>query len=330
MSDSYYIFSPGELKRKDNTIEIIKVDGTKLDIPIERVKDLYIFSEMNFNTKLLGLMAQHGICVHMFNYYEHYIGSFIPKTSYVSGDLLVKQVIYYIDKSKRLAIAKEFVNAASFNIFRNLKYYDRRNKNLEEEINIIRTLRDTISTSKTITELMGIEGSIRKHYYSAWNTIINSDIEFDKRVKRPPDNIINSLISFLNSVLYAKALTEILKTQLNPCISYLHEPSDKRYSLILDVTEIFKPLIVDRLIFTFLNKKIIDDRDFVEEVGYLKIKENSVKKIMQHFEERMKTTIHHKQLNREVSYQYLIRLEAYKLIKHLYEEKPYEGFKIWW
>ena len=330
MGESYYIFSDGDIRRKDNTIQITKQNGEKSDIPIERINDLYIFSEMGFNTKMLGLLSQYGICVHLFNYYEFYIGSFIPKESNLSGDLVVHQVLHYAENDKRIRIAKEFINAASFNMYRNLRYYNQREKDLSSEMAEIESYRQSIERCKNVSELMGIEGNIRKAYYSAWNTIVNAEIDFDKRVKRPPDNIINTLISFLNSVLYTKSLAEVHKTQLNPCISYLHEPSDRRYSLILDITEVFKPLIVDRLIFSLLNKKIITEKDFDSNLNYLTIKEGAIKRIMQQFDERMKTTIKHKDLNREVSYQYLLRLEAYKLIKHIYDEKPYEGFKIWW
>lgn len=68
----------------------------------------------------------------------------------------------------------------------------------------------------------------------------------------PPDNMINSLISFVNSLIYAKTLSEVYHTQLNPTISYLHQPGARRFSLCLDLSEIFKPLIADRLIFHYL------------------------------------------------------------------------------
>lgn len=98
---------------------------------------------------------------------------------------------------------------------------------------------------------MGIEGNIRRHYYATWNVIIDQEIEFDKRVMHPPDNMINSLISFVNSLIYSKVLSEVYHTQLNPTISYLHEPGVRRFSLCLDVAEIFKPLIGDRLLFHY-------------------------------------------------------------------------------
>ena len=194
----------------------------------------------------------------------------------------------------------------------------------------IDSLRAGLVGVKSIQELMGIEGNIRKKYYAAWSVIINQEIEFDKRVMHPPDNMINSLISFVNSLVYTRTLSEIYHTQLNPTISYLHEPGVRRYSLCLDISEVFKPLIGDRLIFSLLNRKQITENSFTKELNYLHLKKEASKLIVSEFENRMKQTIMHKELGRQVSYQYLIRLEAYKLIKHLIGEKEYEGFRIWW
>lgn len=138
------------------------------------------------------------------------------------------------------------------------------------------------------------------------------------------------MISFVNFMIYAKILSEIYHTQLNPTISYLHEPGARRFSLCLDVSEVFKPLIGDRLIFSLLNRKQIMEDSFTKELNFLHLKKEVSALISRELEERLKKTIMHKELGRQVSYQYLIRLEAYKLIKHLIGEKEYDGFKIWW
>lgn len=330
VQQSYYIFSNGEIKRNDNTLQLIKEDGTKGDIPIERVYDIYVFSEMRFNTKLINFLAQKGVCVHFFNYYEYYSGTFYARESHVSGDLLIHQVKHYIDYEKRKYLACEFLKAGAQNIYRNLRYYNEREKELEDQMNQIEGLFNSLKYARTINELMGIEGNIRKIYYNSWNTIISADIDFEKRVKRPPDNIINTLISFLNSLLYTKIVSEIYRTQLNPTISYLHEPSEKRFSLSLDISEVFKPLIVDRMIFSLLNKNMINENDFEKDLNFLRIKDSVIKTITQEFDKRMQKTIKHKTLNRDVSYKHLMRLELYKLIKHLLGEKNYKGFRIWW
>ncbi len=194
----------------------------------------------------------------------------------------------------------------------------------------ISALQSSIEKTQSIQELMGVEGNIRKIYYQSWDVIIDQYIQFDRRVMHPPDNMINSLISFVNTLIYTRTLSEIYKTQLDPTISFLHEPGVRRFSLCLDISEIFKPLIGDRLIFSLLNRGQITERSFTKELNYLHLTKDASKLIMGELDKRLKKTIHHKTLDKDVSYEYLIRLEAYKLIKHLLGEQEYEGFEIWW
>lgn len=330
MKQSYYLYKSGRLQRKDNTLEIVYKDGTKKSIPVERVDDIYVMTELDFNTNLLNFVSSYGINIHFFNYYGFYTGTYYPKEALVSGKLLIKQVEHYCDENKRIEIAKAFIEAASYNIYRNLTYYNNRGKKLDTYMKEIEYLRHQIKLCKNVQELMGIEGNIRKKYYDSWNIIINQDIAFEKRVKNPPDNAINSLISYVNTIIYTRVLSEIYKTQLNPTISYLHEPSERRFSLCLDIAEIFKPIIADRLIFSMLNKKQITEKDFEDGLNFTYIKDKTRKEITREIDLRLQTKIKHKKLKREVSYEYLIRLEIYKLIKHLLDDEKYEGFKMWW
>ena len=330
MKRSFYIYNDGMMQRKDNTIRFVNELGSKKDIPIENVGDLYVMSEMNFNTSLINLLAKYGVTVHFFNYYSFYTGSFYPREQLLSGSLLVKQVEHYSDYEKRLEIAKKFIEAAADNIYRNLRYYNSRGKNVKEYMEIIDDLRKRLPLSTNIQELMGYEGNIRKIYYEAWNIIIDQEINFEKRIMHPPDNMINTLISFVNSVIYTKVLSEVYMTQLNPTISYLHEPSERRFSLCLYIAEIFKPIIGDRLIFSLLNKKQITEKSFTKGLNRMHLTKEASALILREIDNKLLTTIKHKELNKVVTYQYLMRLECYKLVKHLLGEKEYDGFRIWW
>lgn len=336
LARSYYIFRNGRLRRRQNTL-YLEQEGengeiVRQPIPIEDVNDLYLFGEIDLNTKLLNFLAQNGVVVHCFNYYGFYAGSFYPREVNVSGHLVVKQVEYYLDAAKRLSLAREFVSGALFHIRRNLNYYGNRGKAVSSSLEVVEECMERLASCNSIPELMREEGRAREAYYAAFTEILDLDEPFQKRVRRPPDNMLNALISFINTLVYTATLSEIYVTQLNPTISYLHEPSYRRFSLALDIAEIFKPLVGDRVLFRLLNRGVIDEEDFmgVGEAPAIYLKEEARKTVVREWEEALQTTVYHRRLKRNVSYRQLIRLEAYKIIRHLTGMEPYRSLRAWW
>lgn len=334
MRKTYYLFNPGKLSRKDNTLKFTPVDeegeeGQPRYLPVEGVEELYVFGALDANSHMYNFLGKNQVCAHFFDYYENYTGSFMPRDQLLSGKLLVQQVQHYTNKKKRIQIAQSFVEGAAFNMLKNLRYYQNRGKETGVFIDAISHMATSIGESQQIDELMGIEGNIRMNYYEAFNLIIN-DFEMGGRSKQPPANEVNSLISFGNMMCYSQCLRAIHQTQLNPTISYLHSPGERRYSLALDLAEIFKPILVDRLIFSMLNRREIKEEDFDHKLNRMMLKEKGKKAFVAGFESKLSETIQHRKLGRSVSYKYLIRLECYKLIKHIMAIEPYKPFKMWW
>ncbi|MCL4477649.1 MAG: type I-B CRISPR-associated endonuclease Cas1b [Deltaproteobacteria bacterium] len=330
MKRNYYITKNGRLKRQDNTVYLEFESGEKKVIPIEDVEGIYLMGEMDLNTKLLNFLAQQKIPVHVFNYYGYYSGSYYPREHLNSGFLLVNQVESYKNQEKRLVIAKEFILSASHNILRNLKYYQSRQSGLEGYITDIEAKIPELEKAPGIQELMAWEGHVRERYYDSFNVILNLKEEFTKRTKRPPDNMMNALISFGNSLLYATTLGEIYHTQLNPTISFLHEPGNRRFSLSLDISEVFKPIIVDHVIFKLINTGMLDNTDFDKDINFCYLTEKGRKIFLREYDERLDTTIKHRTLKRNVSYRHMIRLECYNLEKCIAGIDEYKGFRAWW
>lgn len=327
MEKDYYVFNNGTLKRKDNTIYFEKADGGKVPLPIENINTLHLFGEVTLNTKLLNYLSNTNVLLNIYNYYGYYSGTYLPRKSKISGYLTVKQSSVFLETDERLYLAKQFIQSAAFHILRNMR---KEKEQIDELIIQIEKEKINIDNSKSIYELMGTEGRIRKIYYSAWPTLSKGQFPMSKRTKRPPEDPINSLISFGNSLMYTNVIAEIYKTQLDPTISYLHEPSTKRFSLSLDLAEIFKPLIIDPIIFSLINKGVINDDDFDSTEGLCYLNEEGRKKFVLEFEKKLSTTLKHRKLNRKVSYRYLIRLECYKLIKHMIDDEKYIPLKAWW
>jgi CRISPR-associated protein Cas1 len=299
-------------------------------IPVEDVDALWIFSEMDLNSRVLNFLARHRVPVHLFNYYGFYSGSFYPREYLNAGYVMVRQVRHYTNRRLRLAIARELIHSSLHNILRNLRYYGARGVDLQAETEGVQEEVLRLDAVKNVDELMGCEGRARSSYYKGFSKILRERVEFTKRVRRPPDNPVNALISFTNGLVYANVLTQIYRTQLNPTISFLHEPGARRFSLALDLSEVFKPILADRLIFKLINNRQISERDFAQDLNCCYLKESGRKTILKEWDARLQTTIEHRRLRRKVSYERLIRLECYKLVKHLTNVESYVGFRAWW
>lgn len=334
MRKSYYLFNPGRMSRKDNTLKFVPTDeegveGAAKYIPIESVDNLYCFGTLDANSALYNFLGKEQVSVHFFDYYEHYTGSFMPKEYLLAGKMIIAQTDHYSKHRKRLVIAQRILEGATFNMLKNLRYYNNREKDTQSVIAEIEALALQIPDTTAIDELMGIEGNIRMRYYETFDVIING-FEMGNRTKQPPSNEVNALISFINMMCYTACLDGIYHTQLNPTVSFLHQPGYRRYSLALDIAEVFKPLLVDRLIFTLLNKRQISKNDFDRKLNSCLLKDCGRKTVVKYWDERLNETIKHRTLNRSVSYKHLIKLECYKLAKHLLGMEEYKPFKAWW
>ncbi len=331
MKKTIYIFTNGRLRRKDNSLYFESEDGIKKYIPVENVNEIFVFGEFDINSKAVNFLSQKEIILSYFNYYGYYMGTFYPRKHYNSGYMILRQSEYYLDSKKRIVIAKKFIKGAVENQLKNLKYYNRRDRDLEKIINEIDVLKTQIEKQESINNLMAIEGQIKQIYFRGFNEVISNDeFRFTERTRRPPQDYLNALISFSNVIIYNYILSEIYKTHLDPRIGYLHSTNFRKFSLNLDVAEIFKPVIGDRTIFSLINKGVISSKNFDKQLNGIILNEKGKKKFLEKIEEKLKQTIKHSTLKRNVSYRRLIRLELYKLEKHLMGEKEYKPFVMEW
>lgn len=318
-----YLTSHGILSRKGNTLYFINKE-VKQAIPIHAINEINCHGKVSLKSGASSLLMKEGIVVNFFNKYGFYEGSLYPKIKLNSGLVVVKQSEHYSDNCKRVFIAKQFVEAIKHNILNNLKYYSKKGKDLDVFINQI----ESEKIYGNINQILSCEGRIWNNYYQSFNSILKK-FHMDTRQIRPPNNELNSLISFGNSLLYSTVLSEIYQTYLHPSVSFLHEPSERRFSLSLDLADVFKPVIVSRVIFKLINTNKISKKHFNKDVGVL-LNDAGKKIFISEYQKKLETTIMHQNLNKKVSYRYLIRLEGYKLIKHILGDKKYESFRMWW
>ena len=277
----------GELTRKDNSL-CFRKDEKNVYIPIENTKEIYCMNEVSINTKLLDFLGQNHVVIHFFNYYGGYSGTFYPRAQYMSGRLLIKQVESF--KQNRMSIAKAVVKGIGSNIYEVLyHYYKHDKKEVKGTVDWIKKeFYADVEHAEHIKALLAVEGELWMRFYADFRYFLPEDFIMNKRVKRPPDNPMNALVSFGNTLLYTKTISAIYRTHLDQRISYLHEPSEARFSLSLDLSESFKPVIVFRTIFDLVNnRKIQVEKHFEKKVNYCMLNEDGRKIFVEAFEGRM-------------------------------------------
>lgn len=326
-NETRYIFSTGDLFQKDFSIQF-KGDKGNTYIPIKDVKELFCFNDVTITTKLLTALSKANIVLHIYDYYGHYAGTYFPKRYLLSGRLVVEQAIKF--ETERNVIAKNIVKGIARNIHMVLYHYYRHGKNqLKEYLDWLKNIGELIEKCKNVNQIMMIEGDIWARFYATFKYILPEDFVLNKRVRRPPDNPINALISFGNSILYSKTITQLYHTHLNQEISFLHSPSDSRFSLSLDISEVFKPVIVFKTIFDCINnRKLSVENHFRKEYNYCLLNDEGKKIFVSNIEDRLNSVFDHPKLKRKITYKQAIKIDGYKLIKWIMEDKEFVPFSL--
>ncbi|MCI9130699.1 type I-B CRISPR-associated endonuclease Cas1b [Thomasclavelia cocleata] len=326
--NEYHIINDGILTKKDYSI-LFESENQKVEIPTEVTEHINIYSQIIFSSNFFNTLNQNNIKVSLFDQYDHYIGSFIPINHHKSASILIKQVENYINKSKRLELAKKIIDGGTTNIITNLKYYNKRNDDIQLDniIDDLKICKQEMKTANTLEILLLQEARMRELYYSSYNIILNNpEFKFTKRTRRPPKDALNAMISFGNTLIYQKIANEIYKTKLDIRISYLHSATRRYENLNLDISEILKPILVDKIIFSLINKRIIDVKVHFEKRnnGVYLNKEGKYIFIDQ-LNKKLNSIITIN--NKKISYQEILRLEVLKLLRYFKYNEEYEPFK---
>lgn len=260
----YHLIGDGILNKKDYAL-LFENEEEKHHIPVEIVDNLNLYSEVTISSSVLRTLGNNRIALSVFDKYGNLLGHYMPESLGSYSAYLLKQVEVYIDESRRLSLAKSMEIAGLHNMRANLRYYQKKKRNLQESIAYLSESIKKINEEKTVDGLLLIEARARQKYYAAFNGIIQSDFfRFDTRSKRPPKDAINALISFGNTLLYNQFLQIIWKTALDPRIGVVHATNRRAHSLNLDFADIYKPIISDRVIFSVLNCQQLHAKEHFE------------------------------------------------------------------
>lgn len=321
------IVSNGILSQKGFSL-VFDNGETEADIPVKETGVINIYSNVVFDSGVMKKAFANGIVINIFSENGTRIGRFIPDSPLKSPSVTIEQLEAYYDPDKRIKLVKSFLLASFHNTRLVIRYYNKHNPSEEykQALNKINNIFTKIKDETDYEKLLLLEAKGREAYYTCFDSFVaESGFSFDGRSRRPPENEINSMLSFGNTLLYNFIATEINKTPLDIRIGFLHAANRRAESLNLDIAELFKPIIVDRTVFTLINKREISPEDFRTDKNGVYLNEKGKRIFLERFYEKLDTTLQIKDTS--MSYRSIITEEIRKLIRLFRSGEEYKAFR---
>jgi CRISPR-associated protein Cas1 len=306
MLNTLYITNPNAyLHKKDNSLSVSIESEEVINVPFHLLEGVVIISPARCSLPAMAACAEHGICVSILDN----AGNFKARVEGpVSGNVLLRRAQYLIaaDRIRNLEIAKRFVAAKLHNSQVVLQHYSRDYPDIKESINpVVRKIKESTTMIPNVSnhdELRGIEGDAAHLYFSVFGNLIRcgKEIEFEKRTKRPPLDPVNSMLSFIYSLLTREISGACEAVGLDPQMGFLHSCRPGRMSLALDIIEEFRSPIVDRFVLSAFNRKQLTDKDFVSDGGAVSLTKQGMKKTLGMWQEKKKELFTHPFLKESV------------------------------
>ncbi len=326
---SVQIISDGILRQRDYTL-LLETENGSMNIPSKNTECINIFSNVVFDSSFFKTAASHGIGVNLFDQHGHLLGRFLPHSPLNSLPLTLEQISAYTNKAKRMALARSFVLGSLHNLRLNIRYYhkSRPASCYTTSLEIIRDLERQIKCCEEYQALLLLEAKVRAAYFRCFDSFLaGSGFRFDRRSRQPPENEVNALLSFGNTILYSYLATEISKTALDVRIGFLHATNRRLESLNLDLAELFKPLIVDRTVFKLINRKQLQPERHFERLdgGGVYLSAEGKRVFLEAFHEKLYARVTDHSVVQ--SYAQLMTEEVRKLIRYFRSGEEYIPFR---
>lgn len=326
---SMNLLSDGILRQKDYSL-LLETDQGLQHIPVKNTDCINIFSSVVFDSGFLKAAASRGIVVNVFSQHGHLVGRFLPNQPMHAPTVTLTQLETYYDEKARVELAKQFVLGSIHNLRLVIRYYQRQHQYsvYAKALTSINEIEWEMKEEKAYENLLMLEAQVRREYCQCYDSFVEgTGFVFEKRSRRPPRNPMNAMISFGNTVLYSYIATEICKTALDVRVGFLHATNERMESLNLDVAELFRPLLVDRVVFKLINRKQLDpERHFTTfDNGAVYLNREGKRIFLEEFYDKLFARL--KVGKTTMTYAEIIREEVHKLVRRFRVGLPYKPFK---
>jgi|SRR5581483_2530690 CRISPR-associated protein Cas1 len=345
-----YLTEQNSFVRLDGETLVVRIpegdQARKLRIPLGKISQVVVFGNATLTTPAITALVEQRseIC------YLTRFGKFVGRVSgdyHKHGQLRLRQHAAHHDPSAVLHVAAVCVRSKLHNqrtlLLRSRRVHE--NQEVDEAAETIGRMIEQVDALPTeatpapdpshpqqdtiLGQLMGIEGAAAAAYFGAFGQLFADKWgrQFSGRHKRPPTDPINALLSYGYTLLITQAVASAQIVGFDEYVGYLHSTQYGKPALALDIVEMFRAPIVDSVVLTLLNNRILDYNDFEETLGAWRLTDRGRKLFLQKFEERLNTEISHPVFKNKVTYRRCLELQMRLLSRWLLGElKRFRGF----
>lgn len=320
--NSLYINQQKTYLHKERETIVVKHDDKKLgQFPIHNIGNIACFGNVTVSPFLMGFCADNNVNLTFYTEYGKYLCQVVGKP--VGNVLLRREQFRWADNDEKAGTISGLMIAAKVANSRAVLQRELRNHGESETISaVIKQLAATIRSCKVssdVDRLRGLEGEAAANYFGVFNELIRvDDFVFNGRVRRPPTDPVNALLSFTYSMITQECVSALTGVGLDPYVGFLHKDRPGRPSLALDLLEEFRAYWAERFVLTLINRKQFQKNDFITEAtGAVRLTDTARKTFLTAYQERKQQEVQHPYLEEKVPIGLLPHCQAMLLARHI-------------
>lgn len=351
-----YVTEPYSVIKKEGDTLVISIPADekkdkparKIEVPTVKVSEVVVLGDSTFTAQALATLLDQKVEITFLNTFGNFRGRVIPSEGRNSL-LRLKQFRVHEDARRSFALARQFVSGKLHNMKTLLLRSNRRlyDPIITVSVESLRGIQEQVEKLECDGEppaepgkpqkgtswgtLQGYEGAGSAEYFSGFGRLLRGDpeLKFETRNRRPPRDPVNALLSYGYSLLQHQCAAALQTASLDPYIGFLHSSQYSKPALSLDLMEEFRSPIVDSIVITLINNRILKADDFIGEMGTFRLKDDARRTFLEKYEERMNTEVAHPVFKYQATYRRCIELQARLIAKTLDGElESYIPFKV--
>ena len=332
--NTLYITRPGcYLHKERETLVILQGDIKLGQFPMLALQNVFCFGQVSVSPALMASCIEAGVGLSFFTEFGKFQAQMVgaPK-----GNVLLRRTQYRWadDEEKSVSVARLMI-AAKVSNCRAVLMREQRNHGTNDALGHaakkMSLLLADIRYARNVPRLMGLEGETASVYFGVFNALLRAQgFSFTGRVRRPPADPVNALLSFAYVLLASECASALAGVGLDPYVGFLHQDRPGRKSLALDLMEELRAPLADRFVLTLINRGQMKPEDFVIEAsGAVRLKEDARKNLLTAYQERKKESLRHPYLQEDIQLGLLPHAQALLLARHLRGDmKSYTPFIV--